>query len=229
MRFPDEKIPLGEEWYYDIDGRIHGPLLWNDLQELLGCSGETAAHVHVRKGATGEWTAFRSGSMAARPPGLSGAEVEKSDQAPAQRPSLRTQAVGRTSPFQRNWYLFTIAGIWILLNVLVALFWPEPYARERLCLATLKQIVAKADQLRAKGGSDKEWHALRSEVNQSLTPMISYLKKSASSSELARQQLLWCAKDLAPRIMGPRNTERDEQERRLKQYLESVEEALGRH
>jgi hypothetical protein len=118
-------------------------------------------------------------------------------------------------------------GVWILLNVLFLLFWPQPYARERRYLATLQGIVGEADQLRAKPASDREWQELALRTRQSLAPMVRDLEKSANSSELVRQQLLWSARDLAPRIIGPPSKERDGQERRLKQYLGSVDTTLS--
>jgi len=117
-------------------------------------------------------------------------------------------------------------GVWILLNVLFLLFWPQPYARERRYLETLQGIVAEADQLRAKPASEQEWQELARRTKQTLAPMVRDLEKSANSSELVRQQLLWCARDLAPRIIGPQTKEREGQQRRLKQYMESVAKAL---
>jgi len=61
-------MSAGEEWYYEVDGRPHGPLAWSDLEDLLGRSGETAVDVRIRKGPQGEWTAFRSASSAAGTP-----------------------------------------------------------------------------------------------------------------------------------------------------------------
>jgi hypothetical protein len=225
----DGAIVTEDDWYYELDGRAHGPLSWSDLVDLLGRSGETAADVHIRKGTAGEWTAFRSGSAPVRPPDLSRPAAERSEQPPAQRSQLRTQGSGFSSLFQRHRDIAAAVGIWILLNVLFLLFWPEPYARERRYLTTLQGVVGEADLLRAKGASDREWSELAKRARATLAPMIGDLQKSASSSELPRQQLLWCARDLAPRIMGPPTKERDDQERRLKQYLESVEQASGRH
>ena len=56
--------------------------------------------------------------------------------------------------------------------------------------------------------------------------MVSDLKKSASATEPIRQQLLWSARDLIPRTFGPRTKERDDVERRLKEYLDGAERQL---
>lgn len=225
----------GEEWYYEIDGRAHGPLAWSDLEDLLGRSGETAADVRIRKGTEGEWSPFRSGSSAAGTPWLAGTPSGLSAPPAARAGPSRTQgsrsqgeAKGFASFFHRNRDIAAAVGVWMLLNVLCLLFWPEPYARERRYLATLQGIIVEADQLRAKPASQQEWQQMVQRTQTTLAPMVQYLQKSASSSELPRQQLLWCARDLAPKIMGPQSKERDQQERRLKQYLQSVEGALGR-
>jgi hypothetical protein len=227
--FPDEQIPPGEEWYYEIDGRAHGPLSWSNLEDLLGRSGETAAQVRIRNGVDGEWAQFRLRSSPARSPSLIATPVDSFDRTAAQRPLFRPNGSRFRSLFQRNRDIALAFGAWILLNMLFVLNWPEPYARERRYLATLQSIVAEADQLRASGASDKEWLELRKRAKEGLAPMIKELQKSASSAELPRQQLLWCARDLAPKIMGPSTTERDQNEGRLKQYLESVDRAIGGH
>jgi hypothetical protein len=227
--FQDEQIPPGEQWYYEIDGRAHGPLSWSNLEDLLGRSGETAAQVRIRKGTDGDWTEFRTRLSPVRSPSLSATPVGNLDRTPAQRRQIRSGGTGFRSFFLAYRDIAAAVGIWILLNVLFLLYWPEPYARERRYLATLQSIVAEADQLRANGASDKEWLELRKRSKEGLAPMIKELQKSASSAELPRQQLLWCARDLAPKIMGPSTTERDQNEGRLKQYLESVDRAIGGH
>jgi hypothetical protein len=227
--FQDEQIPPGEEWYYEIDGRAHGPLTWSNLEDLLGRSGDTAAQVRIRKGADGEWTAFRSGSSKVGLPAVSAPGADAFVQSVGHRPLPRAKGSGFSAFFQGHRDIAAAAGVWILLNVLFLLYWPEPYARERRYLATLQSVVAEADQLRASGASDKEWQDLRKRAKDGLAPMIGDLQKSASSAELPRQQLLWCARDLAPKIMGPQTKEREENERRLKQYLESVNGAISGH
>jgi hypothetical protein len=140
---------------------------------------------------------------------------------------LRGKSEGIASIFLQHRDMTAIAGVWILLNVLFLVYWPAPYAKERRYLATLHDVVKEADQLRASGPTDTEWAGLAKRSRERLAPMISDLQKSASSSELPRQQLLWCARDLAPRIMGAPTQEREQNELRLKQYLESVEQAVG--
>jgi hypothetical protein len=119
-------------------------------------------------------------------------------------------------------------GVWILANVLFLSFWPEPYARERRYLETLQSVVTEADQLRAGSASGKEWQELAKWSRGKLAPIVADLRKSASASELARQQLLWSARDLAPKVMGPPTQERERHERHLSKYLQSVEQTIGR-
>jgi hypothetical protein len=235
VRFDDKQIPPGEEWYYEIDGRSHGPLSRTDLEELLSRSGETAAEVRIRQGADGPWTPFRSGSPTANTPRWQGSTSElggpSADGAGQPGPQRSVAQAGRSGFhgfLHGHWDIVAAVGVWILLNVLFLLFWPQPYARERRYLAMLQGIVAEADQLRAKPASDREWQELGLRTQQTLAPIVRDLEKSANSSELVRQQLLWCARDLVPRIIGPQSKERNAQERRLKKYLESVASALAR-
>jgi hypothetical protein len=227
VRFRDDDIPGGEEWYYELDGRAHGPMRWSDLEELLGRAGEAAAQIRVRQGADGPWSAFRSDAQATSTPTVGAQSAERVERSPAARPVVESKPGGIASFFGQHRDLLAVAGVWILLNVLFIWFWPAPYAKERGYLATLQDVVKEADQLRAEGASDKDWAGLAKRTKERLAPMIADLKKSASSSELPRQQLLWCARDLAPRIMGSQTKEREENELRLKQYLQSVEQAIG--
>jgi hypothetical protein len=50
MRTGIEETTAGDEWYYELDGRVHGPMMRSALEELLGSSGETVADVRIRKG-----------------------------------------------------------------------------------------------------------------------------------------------------------------------------------
>jgi hypothetical protein len=56
--YKDETIAPGEEWIYELDGRVHGPMTRTALEDLLGSSGDTAADVQIREGTAGEWTPF---------------------------------------------------------------------------------------------------------------------------------------------------------------------------
>jgi hypothetical protein len=227
VRFRDDDIPAGEEWYYELDGRAHGPMRWSDLEELLGRAGETAAQIRVRQGADGPWSAFRSDAQATSTPTVGAQSAERFEQSPAARPLVQSKSGGITSFFGQHRDLWAVVGIWVLLNVLFILYWPQPYAKERRYLATLQDVVKEADQLRAGGATDTQWASLAKRTKERLAPMIADLKKSASSSELPRQQLLWSARDLVPKIMGPQSKEREQNESRLKQYLQSVEQAVG--
>ncbi len=226
MRFQDEPIPAGEEWYYELDARVHGPMRWSDLEELLSGAGETATQVRIRKGADGAWSAFRSGvRQPATPAVVQSAERFEQFSKARSVPQSRWKEFGPF--FQQHRDLAAVVGAWVLLNVLFVLLWPEPYAKERRYLATLQDVLKEADQLRSSGAQGSEWGSLAKRTKERLAPIVIDLQKSASSSELPRQQLLWCARDLAPKIMGPPTKEREENERRLKEYLLSVQQAVG--
>jgi len=179
VRFDDKAVTPGEEWYYEIDGRAHGPLAWSDLEDLLGRSGETAADVHIRKGAEGEWSPFRSVPSAAgtpwlagTPSGLSALPTARADESRAQGARSHREAKGFASVFHRNRDIAAAVGAWLLLDVLFLLFWPEAYARERRYLATLQGIIVEADQLRAKPASHEEWQQMLQRTQKTLAPMV---------------------------------------------------------
>jgi hypothetical protein len=226
VRFQDEPIPRGEEWYYEFGGRTHGPFRWSALEELLGCSGETAVDVRIRKGPDGNWTPFRAAASTS-PTGVT-TVVENVDRSVGSTRVLERRRKGFRSLAVRHRDVAAAVGAWLLLNVLFLLFWPMPDASERRYLATLQNVVAAVDRLRASSASDKEWQELAKSTREKLAPMIRDLEKSANSSEPVRQQLLWSARDLAPRIIGSPGKEPDERERQLKEYLRSVERSLGR-
>jgi hypothetical protein len=124
-----------------------------------------------------------------------------------------------------NWQICAAIFAWILLNV-AYVAWPEPYSRERRYLETLRAIEADVQALRAKPASSEEWKEFVAQTKTTLAPIVSDLKKSASASEPIRQQLFWAARDVIPHTLGPSTKERDEQDRRLKLYLETVEREL---
>jgi hypothetical protein len=222
----DVQIPPGEEWYYEFDGRPHGPLSRTDLDELLNHSGETASDVRVRQGADGAWRAFRARSPAAP---ASTSETRQSSGASTLVPqeSMPPSSVAPRGSLLRHWDIGAAVGVWILLNAFF-FCWPDPYSHERQYLQTLRGIQAEAQELRAKLATDGEWRQFAERTNASLTPIVNDLKKSASSSEPVRQQLLWSARDLLPRMLGPQTKEREEHERRLKQYLDSAQRELNK-
>lgn len=226
----DAPIPPGEAWYYELDGRSHGPISWTDLEELLSRSGETALEVRVRRGVDGPWTQFRAAPGASGSAGTKGSNWE----APAwsseasrprqlQTPAPRGEVRGLLST---HWDIGVAIVVWIVLNVSY-LAWPQAHSAERRYLQSLRAIENEVRDLRAKPNSDAEWHALADRSRATLAPIVSDLKKSASSSDPVKQQLLWSARDLIPRTIGPRTKERDDTERRLKEYLDGAERELG--
>jgi hypothetical protein len=229
----EPQIPPGEEWYYELDGRTHGPMSRTDLEDLLNRGGETAAEVRVRQGAEGPWTPFRSPSLAAGTSPTAASPAESRSSSADSRRQLQPQRSG--SPLAKSefrgwvrayWDVGVAIGLWILLNVVLFAFWPESHSRERRYLQALKAINVELQDLRAKPTSDAEWHQFAERTRAALNPIVSDLKNSANSSESVKQQLLWSARDVIPHTLGPRTRERDEQEQRLKKYLDSAEREL---
>jgi hypothetical protein len=222
----DAPIPPGEEWFYELDGRVHGPLSRADLEELLNGSGETALQVRVRQGAEGPWHPFRTASAAPATlptpqPSWDGDLPVRSSQAPQSRLSAGKGGLGRL--LRSNWDLCAGLVVWLLLNGLFLLWFQDPYSRERNYLQTLRTISSEVHELREKSASEAEWRAFAQRTHVALDPIVRDLKKSANASEPAKQQLLWAARDLTPRTLGPRTKERDEFDRRLNTYLNTAE------
>jgi hypothetical protein len=218
----DKPIPPGEDWYYELDARVHGPLSRQDLEDLLNRSGDTALDVRVRHGANGTWAPFRSTSGA-----NSSVRIAPADLLPAHDTAQSSGLSGLADVIRANWAIGAVGGAWLLLNAMFLAFWPHAYSTERRYLQTLRGIEAEVRELRSSSASDPQWQELSKRAKAVLAPIISDLKKSASPSEPARQQLLWAARDILPRTIGPRTKERDEQEQRLKQYLDTAERELG--
>jgi hypothetical protein len=223
-------IPSGEEWYYELDGRTHGPLSRSDLEDLLDRSGETASEVRVRQGPGGLWSPFRPAAapaQTARSMPQSGAGSARMGRpVSVRRLASSSTAAGLGGFWRAHWEIVAALGGWTALNALFLLFWPQPYSRERGYLAKLREIEAEVQTLRAKSASDTEWREFGERTRTVVAPIVSDLKKSASASEPEKQQLLWSARDLVPSTLGPRTKERDEAERRLNQYLDSAQREL---
>jgi hypothetical protein len=231
----DARIPPDEEWFYELDDRARGALSRSDLEELLNRSGETASEVRVRQGVDGRWSPFQShlsGAPATRAPGSTpewGPEsAESVGHRPPPRPVSPTALSGSRDLLRRQLDFGAAIGAWVLLNV-IFLYWPQSYARERGYLQTLRAIDVQMHDLRAKPTSDAEWRQFAERTRATLAPVVSDLKKSASSSEPVRQQLLWSARDLIPGTLGPRTKERDQKERLLKQYLDGAQRQIESH
>ena len=216
-------IPPGEEWYYEVDGRAHGPLSKAELDELLNGAGETASDVRVRQGTHGIWSAFQPASPTANYQVHPSPATSPHDELGPQSSVARFQGRSVTGPSRHRWDIgVAFAGL-ILFNALFLTFWPEPYSRERRYLQALQTITTEAQAMRTKPASDAEWREFSERSKVTLAPIVSDLRKTASSSEPVRQRLLWSARDLIPRTLGPATKERDELEHRLKQYLESAQ------
>jgi hypothetical protein len=230
----DVPIPPGEEWYYELDGRTHGPLSRGDLEELLSRCGETASDIRVRQGKDGAWSPFRPGgqrSSSSAPTAPTAPAIAPTRSPPSHRPAFPKSASGLGTLYSRHRDILAAVGAWILLNVVLLIFgllW-QPSSRERRYLQTLLEIEAEVQDLRAKPTSDAEWKEFRDKARAALDPIVSDLKKSANPTEPARQQLLWSARDLVPHTLGPRSRERDEYDRRLKQYLDTAQHELEGH
>jgi hypothetical protein len=225
VAFKDVPIPPGEEWYYELGGRTHGPLSRSDLEDLLNRAGETARDVRVRQGADGSWKPFQTPATAAAPANLADSPWSGTVAASQSRTAPRSSG-GLRELMHAHWDIGAALGGWILLNVAFLSLWPQSYARERQYLQSLEAISAEVQDLRHKPTTDAEWSQFTQRTRATLEPMVKDLKKSASASEPVRQQLLWAARDVIPRTFGPRNKERDEQDRMARQYLDGVERQL---
>jgi len=225
----DTPIPPGEDWYYELDGRAHGPLCRSDLEDLLNRSGETASVVRVRHGLDGPWKAFQITAPVAETAGAMPSRLGSGSRGKimtARRSVAPSAARDFRGLVRAHWDVGAGFAACVLLNVLYLAFWPQPYGRERRYLQTLQAVNGEVQELRAKSGSDTDWRQLAERTRVALAPIVSDLTKSANASEPVRQQLLWSARDLIPRTLGPRTKERDEQERRLKEYLDSAQREL---
>lgn len=174
----DVRIPPGEEWYYELDGRSHGPLSRIDLDELLNCSGETASEARIRQGANGPWSPFQSDSSRpgiTRAPASTPERTRESEQLvghlPAQPPVSKTTVSESRGLLSRHWDVAAAIGAWVLLDV-VLLCWPQSYARERGYLKTLRAIEADVQDLRSKPTSDAEWRRLAERTRATLAPIV---------------------------------------------------------
>jgi hypothetical protein len=224
VAYQDVPIPPGEEWYYELGGRTHGPLRRSDLEDLLNRAGETAGEVRVRQGSDGPWKPFQTPATAAAPQHSGGDAAPSSHRSPAAGQPRSTG--GLRELMHAHWDVGAALGAWILLNVAFLSFWPQPYSRERDYLHTLEAINTEVQDLRQKPATEAEWGQFGQRTRVVLEPMIKDLKKSASAAEPVRQQLLWAARDVIPRTFGPRNKERDEQDRMARQYLDGVQRQL---
>jgi hypothetical protein len=148
---------------------------------------------------------------------------------PVRRSALSAAASGLGNFWRAHWQIVAVLGAWIALNAISLFFWPQSYSRERGFLAKLQGIEAEVQALRAKPASEAEWREFAERTRATLAPIVSDLKKSANASEPVRQQLFWSARDIVPRTLGPRTKDRDEQEQRLKRYLDTVERELDRN
>ena len=68
-------------------------------------------------------------------------------------------------------------------------------------------MSGEVHELRAKSASDGEWQAFRQRSQLTLAAMVKDLKGSASAAEPIRQHLLWAARDVMPRTLGPKERE----------------------
>ena len=238
MHRQEASIPPGEEWYYEIAGRTHGPLAQSELEEMLSHSGETALDVRIRKGADGPWTFYRpvANSRRSCTPELSpelqaslrstqtSIKSQPAGHSPWERePIANSGKLGLRGRLSRNKELLAVVAVWLTANAVILFLSSDPYTRERRYLDSLRSVLTEVEELRKTPASDAEWTDLRKRSQTTLTPIVRDLQKSANAAELPRQQLLWCARDLAPKVVGPQTKERDQQERRLKMYIQSVE------
>lgn len=223
----DAPIPPGEEWYYELDGRTHGPHSKPELDQLLNSAGEAAAGVRIRQGTNGAWNAFQPGSAVGSYPAAVRASQDSGIQGDTRPLSGRIGRKRTGRPIWQQDIAIACAAL-LLFNAFFLVLWPQPYTRERRYLEELETICAEVQEMRAKPASDAEWEEFGRRIKANLAPMIRDLKKKASAAEPVRQRLLWSARDLIPKTFGPHTKERDELENRLKQYLASSRRDIER-
>jgi len=226
MTSGEQRMDTDQEWYYEFDGRAHGPLAWGELEELLARCGETAKEVRIRKGATGGWTPFLKpgASDASVSVDSIGAVVRRTKTLP--RNSRRPKTLGEAWAsslmwLADNWVISAAVGIWLLTNAF--LLWPR-YVTERKCLVALEQIVAERQDLLAKPTSDRDWQDFADRSQKRLAVFVNTFHGSRHS-DVARP-LLYVCRDVAPQILGPASRQRDRQERRLRFCIDDLQKAI---
>jgi hypothetical protein len=222
--------PPGEdaaEWYYQLNGRSHGPLTFAELMELVGSCGETASDVAVRKGMRAAWVPFVS-LLGTRPSCVP---------APLLGSARSTQIVTALHDFagssiefrfntRNNRDVVIAVALWLMFNFMVIILWPRPHASERKYVLAIRRLEAQVKELRASHASSRDWKSLHAHVEQTLGPIVRDLRANASASTPIRQRLLWAARDEFPRLAGPRSTQTDDAERLYELHMQFIERQL---
>jgi hypothetical protein len=222
-----------DEWYYQLDGRTHGPLTLGALVNLIGSSGETAHDVVVRQGPDGTWAPFNSlpgiGSSSASATAI----CKRGDQSAG---TAFPTTVGRgVTPrhtirefIRDNRELAIVVAVWLGINGALLVAWTQSYATERKYFATLRSLEAESKELQTGSATAQDWKAFRDRVKRTLAPMVADLKRRASASEPIRQHLLWAARDQFPKCAQPGTRENSESERLYQRHMQVVEQELAR-
>jgi hypothetical protein len=229
---PPKPVQRPDEWYYQVDGKNHGPLMRAALEELIGSSGDTAEDVIVRHGDDGAWVPFFSlpGAFQSRGPVIRHDSIErKCTPAPIVSPAGARAPGHILRQFIRdNCDLVVAVAFWLFINCAILVACSQSYSTERKYFATLRSLEMETKVLQARHASSEEWAALRAHVKQTLAPIVQDLKKRASATEPMRQHLLWAARDHFPKCVGPQTREMEELVRLYERHIQVVDEELAK-
>jgi hypothetical protein len=242
MDHADANGPTESEWFYELDGRTHGPLSRAALDDLLERCGETAVEVRVRKGPEGPWLPYRG--HAAVPTQESGAapcDPSASDPA-AFRGTIPAKRNPGHSPPSRRWpgirgrkgirvwkpkhpEIVAAIALWSLTNLVLLFFWPQPHGPERRAMLALQEIQTKINELVTKPGSDSEWNEFTEHSKGTLAPIVRDLQQAKTSEPV--QLLLLSCRDIVPKLGGRAGQGRQRSQWRLQRCLERANMILA--
>ena len=229
MDHADPQPSPRNEWYYELGGRTHGPVSRNVLEDLLSRSGDTAVNVRIRQGADGTWTSYRGAGVDIvvnpPPPG------EAATPPPAAFPRLtatghQTGGARRAlSGLLRHVPVIAAIGLWVLANVVLLFFWPQPHGAERRAVLALEEIETKMNDLRRTRASDGDWSELSQRSKATLAPIVKDLQKAPRSEPV--QLLLVACRDMVPKLCGPQTPQRQNDQWRLRRCIQRAELVLS--
>lgn len=222
---PSNHTAPEDDWYYEIGGRVHGPLKLSDLTELLDKSGETASEVKFRQGTDGQWV-YRSPARTS--PGTRREEPIGSFPHSGVARHSHSDSGRRAAGSWFSWIfehraVALLILVWILMNVgLIA--WPS-HVRERNCIEVVRKVIAEAEQLRATTASEAQRREFTERSQRALEPIVKELKESEPSD--TTQLLLWAARDAVPRLFQSETAATLKQEQQLRQVLDDLDRVLS--
>ncbi len=220
------------QWYYQLDGKTHGPMTLQTLLELVGTSGETASDVLVRAEDDDQWKPYQSipgvprASAVCVRTNLTCSDLAH-DQGAARSAVKARPIAHRALPFDKR-TLAIVAATWALINGVALLTLSDSYAAERSYYETLRELEAETRALQKGDADPQEWVALRARAKETLAPIVKDLKKKASAREPVCQHLLWAARDQFPKMIGPSNAETKAPMALYERHMRIVNEELSK-